>query len=165
MTLTKDERSAAFRGQRKLPQLETLRLYEDFKPFRKYMYVGINKMPGWIKNSEGRECVHSIKRCIRHLSVISRSYSREMKIRRLDAFMEEWDMIYDCISFFFEVRGISKHQRNVMLRMRSDIEDQVSAFRAWLENNQPRQDEVPTDFTTGGGKSSAPSSEEGVVNE
>ena len=165
MTLTKNERCAAFRGQRKLPQLETLRLYEEFKPFRKYMYVGINKMPAWIKNSEGRECIHSIKRCIRHLSVISRSYNREVKIRRLDAFMEEWDMIFDSISFFFEVRSISKHQRNVMLRMRSEIEDQVSAFRAWLENNQGRQDEVPQDFLSGECKQSGPSSAEGVVNE
>lgn len=165
MTLTKNEQSAAFRGQRKLPQLETLRLYVDFRAFRRYMYIGINRLPHWLKNSEGRECVHAIKRCIRHLSVISRSYKRDVKITRLDLFLEDWDMIYDSISFFYEVREISKHQRNVMLNWRADIEDQVSAFRAWLSNVRPGQDEVPAEFLTGAGVSSGPSSAEGVVNE
>ena len=57
-------------GQRKLTPLETLPVYYEFKKFRKYMYLAIDKMPKWIKHSEGANCITSIKSCVRCLSVV-----------------------------------------------------------------------------------------------
>ena len=48
-------------GQRKLTPLLTLPVYYEFRKFRKYMYLAINKMPKWIKHSEGDNCIRSIK--------------------------------------------------------------------------------------------------------
>lgn len=133
------------KGERKLSQLETLRLYADFKAFRLYMYRAIDKMPRWIKCSEGIECIHSIKRCIRFLSPIARSYDNSIKRKYLWLFLQEWDVIFDSISFFFEVKGISKHQRDVMLRLRNNLEEQLSAYQKWLSNYvQPPSVENPT---------------------
>lgn len=126
--------------RRKPTHLETLRIYDAFRMYRKYMYVAIDKMPRWIKLSEGMECIHSIKKCIRCLSVVARTYDRKIKLRYIDAFLTEWDALGDSTLFFFEVNGISKHQRDVMLNKREAIEEQVSAFRNWLASSQPELD-------------------------
>lgn len=90
----------------KLSPLETLQVYKDFKDFRKYVYRAIDKMPKWIKHSEGANCMQSIKVCVRCLSVIGRTYDREVKLHYIDAFLTEWDVVSDSIEFFFEVHGI-----------------------------------------------------------
>ena len=115
-----------------LSKLDTLLFYEDFKHFRKYMYQAIDKMPRWIKASEGMLCIKSIKQCLRYLSKIARAFGTNDKIVYIDKFLTEWDVVFDSISFFFEVDGISKHQRNVMLNLRSDLEDKISCYRVEL---------------------------------
>ena len=128
-----------------MSQLDTLDLYADFRHFRKYMYVAIDKMPRWLKCSEGMECIHSIKRCIRCLSPIARSYDKAVKIKYIGLFLQEWDVIFDSISFFYEVKGISKHQRDVMLTLRNNLEEQISAFQKWLSAVQPPSVQNPKD--------------------
>lgn len=54
-----EEKRTKMDGQRKLTPLETLKAYHDFKQFRKYMYVAIDKMPKWLKHSEGANCIVS----------------------------------------------------------------------------------------------------------
>ena len=132
-------------GRRKPTHLETLKVYESFKRFRKYAFVAIDKMPRWIKNSEGVELRRGIKTCLRCLSKIARTYDKSVKLQMADAFLEEWDVISDSILFCFEAKGISTHQRDVLLGKREAIEEQVSAFRAWLASSQPGLDENPTD--------------------
>ena len=134
--------------RRKPTQLETLKVYESFRRYRKYMYVAMDKLPRWIKNSEGVECIKSIKACIRCLSVIARSYDRNVKLHYIDLFLTEWDSISDSTMFFFEVSGISRHQRDVMFNKREEIEEQVSAFRAWLASSQSGLGGNPADQAT-----------------
>lgn len=122
-----------------LSKLDTLLFYEDFKHFRRYMYQAIDKMPRWIKVSEGMLCIKSIKQCLRYLSQISRAFGTNSKIMYIDKFLTEWDVIFDSISFFFEVNGISTHQRNVMLNLRSDLEDKISCYRVELVCKQKRE--------------------------
>lgn len=86
--MTASEQRTKVKGQRKLSQLDTLDLYADFRHFRKYMYVAIDKMPRWLKCSEGMECIHSIKRCIRCLSPIARSYDKAVKIKYIGLFLQ-----------------------------------------------------------------------------
>lgn len=135
-------------GQRKLSQLETLKLYEDFKDFRKYMYRAIDKMPRWIKCTEGMECIKSIKLCVRYLARIARTYDKRVKAQYIERFLDEWDVIYDSICFFFEVKGITNHQRDVMARMRIGLWDQVLAFQGWLAS-QPSANGNPDDSKSG----------------
>ena len=130
-----DEQRTAVRGQRKLSQLELMNFYTDFKDFRKYMYRGIDKMPRWIKDSEGQECIHAIKQSLRYLSVVARTYDKPTKVRNIDLFLTEWDVVADSISFFAEVKGIDSHQRQVMCDLKYRVEEQVSALRTWLMNN------------------------------
>ena len=130
-------------GRRKPTQLETLKVYESFRRFRKYAFVAIDNMPRWIKNSEGVELRRGIKVCLRCLSTIARTYDRAVKLAKTDEFLEEWDVISDSILFCFEANGISEHQRDVLLGKREAIEEQVSAFRAWLASSQPGHDENP----------------------
>jgi len=119
----------------KLSPLEVLKVYKDFKDFRKYVYLAIEKMPRWLKNSEGANCIVSIKGCVRCLSVIARTYDKQTKLNYIDAFLTEWDTVSDSISFFFEVNGISNHQRAVMYKMREGIEGQVVGLRKFLVDN------------------------------
>lgn len=130
-------------GRRKPTQLETLKVYESFRRFRKYAFVAIDNMPRWIKNSEGVELRRGIKVCLRCLSTIARTYDRAVKLAKIDEFLEEWDVISDSILFCFEAKGISEHQRDVLLGKREAIEEQVSAFRSWLASSQPVHDENP----------------------
>ena len=81
-----EEKRTKMDGQRKLTPLETLKAYHDFKQFRKYMYVAIDKMPKWLKHSEGANCIVSIKTCVRCLSVISRTYVSGMSFRTVSRF-------------------------------------------------------------------------------
>ena len=140
-----ERKPKAQEGRRKPSHLETLKIYLAFKDFRKYMYVAIDKMPRWIKVSEGMECIRSIKQCIRFLSVVARSYDKRTKLAYIDRFLTEWDVIYDSISFFYEVKGITSHQRDVMATLRQSLEEQVSVFRWWLDTNQDTQDQNPKD--------------------
>ncbi|MBE6244272.1 MAG: hypothetical protein E7108_01955 [Bacteroidales bacterium] len=135
MDLKKKDKCRNGSGGRKPSQLETLKIYTDFRAFRRYMYRAIDKLPRWLKCSEGMECIHSIKRCIRCLSPVARSYDNAVKRKYMALFLQEWDVIFDSISFFYEVKGISNHQRNVMLRLRNDLEEQISAYQKWLSNN------------------------------
>ncbi len=116
---------------RKPSQLELFGIYQVFKHYRRYLYVAISRMPRWIQVSEGANCISSTKSCIRCLSVAARTYDRELKLRQLDMFLTEWDAAFDSISFFFEVKGISKKQRTILLNYRENIEGQVKALRKW----------------------------------
>ena len=127
------------KGQRKLTPLLTLPVYYEFRKFRKYMYLAINKMPKWIKHSEGDNCIRSIKLCVRYLSVISRTYNHEVKIRHIDSFFVEWDAISDSIEFFAEVDGISNHQRAVMFKLKEGIEGQLVALRGYTINEATKK--------------------------
>ena len=128
-------------GQRKLTPLLTLPVYYEFRKFRKYMYLAINKMPKWIKHSEGDNCIRSIKLCVRCLSVISRTYNHEVKIRHIDSFFVEWDAISDSIEFFAEVDGISNHQRAVMFKLKEGIEGQLVALRGFVIEDAKKQNQ------------------------
>jgi len=120
-----------------LSPMLVLPIYHEFRKFRKYMYMAIEKMPRWLKNSEGANCVMSIKTCVRCLSVVARTYDREVKLQYIDAFLTEWDVVSDSISFFHEAHGISNHQRAVMYKMREGIEGQVAALRKWWMETDP----------------------------
>lgn len=129
------------KGQRKLTPLLTLPVYYEFRKFRKYMYLAINKMPKWIKHSEGYNCIRSIKLCVRCLSVISRTYNHEVKVRHIDSFFVEWDAISDSIEFFAEVDGISNHQRAVMFKLKEGIEGQLVALRGFVIEDAKKQNQ------------------------
>lgn len=108
-----------------LSALDILDVYRKFKDFRKYVYRAIDRMPRWVKNSEGRECIKDIRKCIRHLSLIARSKNTEVKLFNITEFILLWDSIADSISFFYEVSAISKHQRNVMVFKKYEIEQEM----------------------------------------
>ena len=137
----KCKRKQIIEGQRKLTPVETLPVYHEFRKFRKYMYLAINKMPKWIKHSEGDNCIRSIKLCVRYLSVISRTYNHEVKIRHIDSFFVEWDAISDSIEFFAEVDGISNHQRAVMFKLKEGIEGQLVALRGFVIEDAKKQNQ------------------------
>lgn len=125
--------------QRKLTPLETLPVYYEFKKFRKYIFIAIEKMPKWLKHSAGRDCEASVNICVRCLSVVSRTYDKIVKIAAIDSFLTEWDAISDLITLFAEVQGLSNHQREVLYIMREKIEGQVSSLRTWLLTSAPAE--------------------------
>lgn len=135
----KDEQKVE--GQRKLTPMRTLPVYHEFKKFRKYMFVAIEKMPKWLKHSAGRDCEACISLCVRCLSVFSRTYDKGEKVRALESFLTEWDAMSDLISLFAEVQGLSNHQREVIYVMRDKIEGQVTALLSWSMTVASGQDQ------------------------
>lgn len=122
-------------NKRRLTPIETLDAYKAFCDFRKYMYQAIEKFPKWIKHSEGAACIASIKDCVRFLSVIARTYDEKVKLNYIDAFLAEWDVVSDSVLFFFDVKCVSSHTCAVMLKMKDEVEAQLTALRRhWLEN-------------------------------
>lgn len=142
--MRKCKRKQIIDGQRKLTPVETLPVYHEFRKFRKYMFVAVEKMPKWMKHSAGADCNAAINICVRCLSVVSRTYDRNLKFEAIDRFLSEWDAISDLITLFSDVNVISSHQCEVMYRMRENIEEQVSSLRTWLLG-QPTQEQHKTD--------------------
>lgn len=124
---------------RKPSQLELSKIYQKFKRYRKYLYVAISKTPNWVRESAGERCIIATENCVQALSVALRTYDFNVKIIQIDRFLTAWDVSFDNISFFSEVKAISKKQRGVLLDYREAIEGQVQALRTWCCNQLNKQ--------------------------
>lgn len=131
-----DAQNGKVGGQRKLPPMVTMRVYEKFKDLQKYMDIGIRKMPQWYKYGYGEDLRRCGIVCMKSLSRMSRSYERKVKIAQINLFLENWDVVFHILTLLNEEKVLSNRQMSVMIRLRGEVEDQLTGFRSWLANNQ-----------------------------
>ena len=127
----------------KIKSLDALKVYKAFCDFRTYVYLCVNKMPKWVKHSEGLICCKSVKNCVMCLSVISRSHSAEEKAEAITSFFAEFDCIYDSLNFFADpqVAALSNHQLAHLARLMNDIESQLQRLRRYLTDEGRNQND------------------------
>lgn len=118
----------------KLKKLDALKVYKAFKDFRTYAYLVIDKMPHWLKNSEGVICMREIKECVISISVLARSRDAAEKVEAINMFLAHIDCVYDSIDFFAEpqVKGLSSKQVAHLYFLMDEIEGQLSRLRKYL---------------------------------
>ncbi len=125
----------------KIKSLDGLKVYKTFCDFRTYVYLCVNRMPKWVKHSEGIACCKSVKNCVMCLSVISRSHSAEEKAEAITAFFAEFDCVYDSLGFFAEpqVAALSNRQLAHLAALMNDIEGQLQRLKRYLTDEGRNQ--------------------------
>lgn len=143
--MEKTNQRAKAKGRWEPSQLETLKLYKDFKDFQIYLLRAIysKNMPKWLRHSIGERCADAVCFCVECLAVVARTYDKGEKLAHIKLFFKGWDTIYNHICLFHEMKGITRHQRDVILEKRVSIEEQLAAFERSLERSQVSPDQNP----------------------
>lgn len=120
--------------------LAQLPVYLAFKKLSFWLFAVINRMPRWIKNSEGVQCITAVHNCVKCLSLVARTYDMKEKVRYIDSFFLQFDSVEFSIDFFIENHALSAHQSAVCISMMRGIEEQLKRLRGW-SYTQSRQNQ------------------------
>lgn len=123
-------------------KMASLKVYKAFRDFRTYAYLCIDKMPRWVKNSEGKECIRDIKECVMCLSVLCRSRDDAEKIRAVNTALMHLDCVCDSLDFFTEpqVNALSSRQLAHLFRLMDDVEGQLLRLRSHFAADGSQKD-------------------------